>query len=90
MNKCNDKASEKCLDCRKCIIMKYVRNGFLDFVFAPTHILHRTIACTREEPVSAGFVNLSKMQVFGHSEGLGLKSKEEDSDLIKTLIWGCK
>jgi hypothetical protein len=85
---CNKKVSNECIDCRKCIIMKYVRFGLTDFLFSPIHIPHNSINLYNNKAISAGFINLSKMKVFGYSESLGLKPKKDDEEIIKVFLRG--
>lgn len=66
------------------IIMKYVRNESHDFVFGLINIDHRKLV-TRN-PVSAGFIDLTKMETFGYSISLNLKPKDDDVELIKLLL----
>lgn len=87
MNNCNLKSNEKCLDCKKCIIMKYVRFDFTDFVFLPLHIPHNNIFLkSGKEPISAGFLNITKMEVFGKSESLNLNRKKDDITMISLFL----
>jgi len=88
MTVCNKDVSENCLDCKKCIILKYVRFGLTDFLFSPLHISHTLITLPDNNPISAGFVNISKMKVFGYSEGLCLKPKKDDEEIIKVFLRG--
>lgn len=87
---CSEKSSEDCLECRRCLVLKYVRFGISKFLFSPLHVNHKDIQCVEEKPVSAGFINLTKMQTFGESYGLKLKPKKDDVELIKTFLRGGK
>lgn len=65
------------------IVLKYVRNASHDFIFGLINIDHKKLVT--KEPISAGFVDLTKMETFGYSIGLSLKPKKEDIELIKML-----
>lgn len=68
----------------KHFVLKYVRNDFLDFVFIPVHMNHSDVV--KKKPLSAGFVDFTKKEVFGYSVGLNLKPRKDDSDIIFSLI----
>jgi len=85
MKDCNKKSDDYCIDCKKCIILKYVRFGLTDFVFLPLHINHSSVSLYKK-PISAGFVNISRMQTFGQSISLSLKPKKDDEDIIKSIL----
>ncbi len=85
---CNKHSDERCLDCRKCVILKFVRFGFTDYVFLPLHVPHVCVILKDNKPISAGFYNFSKRHAFGHSEGLKIGIKKDDSEIISVLLGG--
>ncbi|QZE59280.1 hypothetical protein MPK66_gp036 [Erwinia phage pEa_SNUABM_2] len=40
----------------------------------------------RMDPVSAGFIDLNDLRCFGESESLDLKSREQDSEIIREYM----
>lgn len=66
--------------------MKYIVKNLLDIYLFGRNISHADISeqiqgrCT-----SAGFVNLTTMECYGESEGLGIKSASSDTALLRTL-----
>lgn len=79
--------SEKCLSCKKCLILKYVKFDLTTFVLLPLHIGHDFVkCCSKTEPISAGFYNVTKKVVFGCSESLNLKSCHSDSRVIECFL----
>ena len=72
--------------------MKYIR--FDDpqdtIVMFPVHVNHKTMARYYGDApaLSAGFVNLcnGRVECYGHSLGLNLSSKEEDSKILQKQI----
>lgn len=87
-NICNKKPSNACLDCRKCIIVKYVRLDITDFIFLPIHINHSKVLPIANKIISAGFLNITKMNTFGDSISLNKKPKQDDIEIIKLLLRG--
>ncbi len=86
MNTCSKDPSEYCLDCKNCLIMKYVRFGVTDYIFLPLHVPHNYVSLKDNKQLSAGFYNFDKNKTFGHSESLKLKPKKEDSEIIRILF----
>lgn len=83
---CKKKTIDKCLDCKKCIILKYVRTDVTDFFFFPIHINHSKILSISKDIISAGFFNLTKMETFGESISLGKRPKKDDIEIIKVIL----
>jgi len=78
--------SEKCLSCKKCLVVKYVRFDISTFVLLPLHVAHNSVKYLDVEPISAGFFNITKGIAFGHSESLNLESTPNDSFALKVLL----
>ena len=71
-------------DNAKYIIVKTRDNGEYPIIF-PLRVTHKQMATRNGEPISAGFVN-DRLECFGESDSLGIKSRPEDTAIIKDMF----
>ena len=69
--------------------MKYIRDKFYGPIIFPNSLQHKDVAkALNLTPVSAGFVmqRFGEVKCYGDSFTLNIKSKEEDTELLKEFL----